>query len=70
MAKITIITDKSGKLLGAVRSDPIKVGDRTLQFHRHPLGNHLYHEIEVEDALLRGPVERFCEELERRAPKR
>jgi hypothetical protein len=53
MTKLSVITDASGKLLGAVRSEPFKSGDgKTLQFVPHP--GHRHREIEVDDRFLRG----------------
>jgi len=55
MAKLSVITDANGKLLGAVRSDAIKMKDgRTLQFQPHP--GHKHQEVEVEEKLLHGPA--------------
>lgn len=55
MAKLSVITDANGKLLGAVRSEPVKTQDgRMLQFQPHP--NHKHHEVEVDEKLLRGPA--------------
>jgi hypothetical protein len=55
MAKLSVIADKNGKLLGAVRSGPAKTKDgRTLQFRPHPEHKHV--EMEVDDRLLRGPA--------------
>lgn len=55
MAKLSVITDKHGKLLGAVHSGSMKTKDgRTLQHRPHP--DHKHVEIEVADQLLRGPA--------------
>jgi hypothetical protein len=55
--KMTVITDKAGKFLGAVRSGEIKDGATTLRFHALPNPDHKHHEIEVDDALMSRPLD-------------
>jgi hypothetical protein len=55
MTRMTVITDATGKLLGAVRSETIKTQDgRALQFRPHP--SHKHRELEVDEKLLHGPA--------------
>jgi hypothetical protein len=55
--KMTVITDKNGKFLGAVRSGEVKDGTNTLKFHALPDPSHKHHEIEVDDALMNKPLD-------------
>ena len=55
MTKLTVITDASGKLLGAARTEPFKTASgKTVQFVPHPA--HKHREIEVDEKLLHGPA--------------
>jgi hypothetical protein len=55
MAKLTVITDKNGKLMGAVRSEPFKTSDgKHLEFRPHP--DYKHHIVEVDEKLLKGPA--------------
>lgn len=64
MTKLTVISDANGTLLGAVPSGPIKSGNVTVEFQRHPTLR--YHDIEVADELLRQSPEKMQQELERK----
>jgi hypothetical protein len=55
--KMTVITDKTGKFLGAVRAGTIKDGNRTLHFHALPHPDHKHHEVEIDEELMRKPFE-------------
>ncbi len=47
MAKLSVITDAKGNLLGAVRADSFKTGDGTsLEYRAHP--NYKHHLLDVE----------------------
>jgi hypothetical protein len=55
MAKLSVITDAKGNLLGAVRTEPFKTSNgKNLQFHPHP--NYKHHVMDVDDKLLKGPA--------------
>lgn len=55
MAKLTVITDASGKLVGAVRTEPFKTSDgKQLEFRPHP--DYKHHIVEVDEKLLKGPA--------------
>jgi hypothetical protein len=64
MTKLTVISDAHGTLLGAVPSGPIKSGNVTVEFQRHPTLR--YHEVEVADELLRQSPEKLQRELEQK----
>ena len=66
MAKITVVTDARGRVLGSVRSDPIEVDGVTLQFRPVPDSGVEYREFEVADKLLSGSVEQLHAEIEQR----
>jgi hypothetical protein len=61
--KMTIITDKNGKFLGAVRSGTIQEGENELYFHPLPHPSHMHHEVEVDEGLMRKPFEEVREML-------
>lgn len=62
MAKLTVITDASGKLMGAVRTEPIKTSDgKELSFRPHP--DYKHHIVEVDDKLLKGPASEISKVL-------
>ena len=53
MANLNVITDASGKLLGAVSAESYKTSDgKELQFRAHP--RHKHQVIQVDDRLMRG----------------
>jgi hypothetical protein len=55
MAKLSVITDASGKLLAAVRADAFKTKDgKNLEFRPHP--DYKHHLVEVDDQVLKGPA--------------
>jgi hypothetical protein len=55
MAKLNMITDADGKLLGAVRAESFKTKDgKNLEFHPHP--NFQHRMMDVDDKLLKGPA--------------
>ncbi len=64
MTKLTVVSDANGKLLGAVPSGPIKSGNVTVEFQRHPTLR--YHEVEVAEELLRQSPDTMQQELERK----
>ena len=55
--KLTVITDESGKLLGALREEEIKDGDRTIRFFGLPQpGQKHYNNLDVADNFLQQPA--------------
>ncbi len=55
MAKLNVITDANGKLVGAVRADSFKTSDgKTLEFRPHP--QHKHRVMDVDDKLIKGPA--------------
>lgn len=55
MAKLSVITDAEGNLLGAVRTEPIRTSDgQILQFHPNPKFKHQL--MDVDDKLLNAPA--------------
>ena len=55
MAKLSVITDVNGNLLGAVRTEPFKTSSgASLEFRPNP--NYKHHVMDVDDQLLRGPA--------------
>jgi hypothetical protein len=55
MAKLSVITDEKGNVLGAVRAEPFQTSDgRSLVFRPNP--KLLHHLIDVDDKLLGGPA--------------
>jgi hypothetical protein len=62
MAKLNVITDAKGNLMGAVRADSFKTGDgKSLEFRPHPDFKHRV--IEVDDKLLKGPASELGKHL-------
>lgn len=67
-AKVFVITDRDGRLLGSVRGDPIETENGTLQFGPPPHGlehDNRFHEVEIPEELLAGPVADLHEEFKR-----
>jgi hypothetical protein len=66
MARVIAITDEAGKLLGAVRTNPIKTDQGTLRFVQTKHAKHIqqYHELDVSDQLLTGSVDDLHDELQ------
>jgi hypothetical protein len=55
MAKINVITDAQGNLLGAVRTGPFKTSNgKHLEFRPHP--HYKHHIADVDDKLPHGPA--------------
>ena len=55
MAKLSVITDAKGTLLGAVRADAFKTDDgKSLEYRPHPDFKH--HIVDVDEKLLKGPA--------------
>jgi hypothetical protein len=54
MAKVTVILDENNKVLGAVRSGPVQVGNITVQLRPHLSAKHKHHELEVPDEAMRS----------------
>lgn len=63
MAQVTIITDTKGKLLGAVRTDSIQVGNTRIKFYPHPHEGHQHHTVEADDDLMRRSSKDVHKEL-------
>jgi hypothetical protein len=61
--KITIITDTNGNFLGAVRTDAIQDGKNTLHFHPLPHPSHTHYAVEVDEEMMRKPVDEVREML-------
>ena len=55
MAKIGVIADPKGRLLGAVRAEPFRTSSgKLLRFVAHP--RHKHYPMEVDSAVLRMPA--------------
>lgn len=54
MAKVTVLMDENNKVLGAVRSGPVQVGNITIQLRPHPSAKYKHHEVEVPDEVMRS----------------
>jgi hypothetical protein len=66
MAKLNVITDSNGKLVGAVRAEPFKTKEgKNLEFRPHP--DYKHHVIEVEDHVLKGPASELGKMLRAKA---
>jgi hypothetical protein len=61
MAKLSVITDAKGNLLGAVRADTFKTGDGTLEYRAHP--NYKHHVMDVDEKLLNGSAKELGKHL-------
>ncbi len=61
MAKLSVITDAKGNLLGAVRADSFKTGDGALEYRAHP--NYKHHVMEVDEKLMKGPAKELGKHL-------
>lgn len=57
MAKLTVVTDRGGNVVGTVRSDPVQTDDGEIQFAAPTSDTHTYQEIEVSDELLSSGVD-------------
>lgn len=57
LQKMTIITDKKGEFVGAIRLGTIKDGDKTyhVQALAHP--NHKHHQIEIDESVMHKPFD-------------
>jgi hypothetical protein len=55
--KMTVITDKNGAFLGAVRNGTIQDGENMLQFSASPHPDHRHHNIEVDEEVIRRPFD-------------
>jgi hypothetical protein len=55
--KMTVITDKSGEFLGAVRSDPVRVGKNTFQPSISPHPDQTCYQVEVDEEVFSMPHE-------------
>ena len=69
MTRMTIITDRDGKLLGAVPTTARAEDGSTLHFMQHPPAEQNYHEVEVPDDLFQRPVEEVQQTLEAMIPR-
>ncbi|HZQ20168.1 MAG TPA: hypothetical protein VFA90_15725 [Terriglobales bacterium] len=66
MAKLNVITDASGKLVAAVRAEPVKTKDgKNLEFRPHP--DYKHHVIEVDESILKGPASELGKMLRAKA---
>ena len=66
MAKISVITDKNGKLVAAVRAEAFKTKEgKNLEFRPHPDYNHKT--VEVDDKALKGPASELGKMLRAKA---
>jgi hypothetical protein len=63
MPKLNVITNREGRILGSVRSDPIETEIGTVQFQRRPTPEVKYYELDVTEELLHQPAERVHEYL-------
>ncbi len=68
MAKMTVITDTEGKVLGALPTDPIQVGNTTIQYQPLPHEGYSYSEVEVSDDCMRKSSEDVYKELLSKMP--
>ncbi|RDD81360.1 hypothetical protein DVJ77_13830 [Dyella tabacisoli] len=50
--KMTVITNKKGEFIGAIRLGTIKDGNKTYQVQALPHPDHKHHHVEVDDALM------------------
>jgi hypothetical protein len=67
MAKLIVVTDRAGNVVGAVRSDSVQTDDGELRFYAPKSDKHSYQEIEVADELLRADPGQLRVEVARRA---
>lgn len=49
MPRMTVILDKKGKLVGALRTGPVQVGEDKLHVIARPHPDHVHHEIELDE---------------------
>jgi hypothetical protein len=66
MARMTVIMNKKGKLVGALRTGTVKVGKDTINVVARPHPDHVHHEIDIEDAELRKPLSALRESVLRK----
>lgn len=66
MTRMTAITDKSGRLLGALRTGPIQVGKDTIHVVARPHPDQIHHEIDLDDNELAQPIEALRRSVQRR----
>jgi hypothetical protein len=69
MARMTIITDRDGKLLGAVSTTARAEDGSTQPFMQPPHTEQNYHEVEVPDDLFQRPVDEVQMTLEAMIPR-
>ena len=50
MAKVRVITDREGRIVGSVRLDPIKTDKGTIQFQARPSSQQKSHDLDIPDA--------------------
>jgi hypothetical protein len=65
MAKVRVITDREGRIVGSVRLDPVKTDKGTIQFQVRPSSQQKSHDLDIPDALLSQSVENLHKEFER-----
>jgi hypothetical protein len=84
MPKMIVYTDAEGRILGAVRADPIETDRGTIQFQAPPgetdtatsqfqgrqRADVRPHELDVPEDLLQGSVEELQKELQTRVTSR
>ena len=66
MAKLTVITNREGRVLGSIRTDLVKTDRGTMQFKARTSSEQKSHDLDVPDELLSKDVENLHRELERR----
>ena len=66
MARLALITNTSGNVLGTLRTDPVHMDGHTLRFRPVEKEGLKYHELEVEDELLNSTAEELHRDLEAR----
>ena len=54
---MTVITDKDGKFLGAVRNSYTQAGKDTLRAFPSPLRDHTQYNVEVDEEVIGKPFE-------------
>lgn len=77
MPKLAVITDREGRVLAAIRSDPFETATGPLEFQERPRERQTpeleYYHVEVSEELLRKSPEQlhehlFTERKQRRGP--
>jgi hypothetical protein len=66
MAKVTVITNREGRVLGSIRTDPVKTDRGIMQFKARTSSEQKSHDLDIPDELLNQDVENLHRELERR----